>query len=54
MILGWLTLLPTLGKMRGAGGMPAGVFLLVGNELMIDKLELKQDLACVEFGPQHV
>ena len=32
MILGWLTLLQTLGKMRGAGGMPAGVFLLFGNE----------------------
>ena len=32
MILGWLILLPTLGKTRGAGGMPAGVFLLFGNE----------------------
>ena len=53
MILGWLTLLQTLCKTRGAGGMPAVVFL-VGNELIIYKLELKQDLACVEFGHQHI
>ena len=33
MILGWLTLLQTLGKMRGAGGMPAGVFFFLETRL---------------------